>query len=1024
TSKVETTLTASYTVKRETATVAEGTITQDGNGNISLTVPDTVKDGDVLAITYKATDIFGQSTSDVHTYTIDNTAPVLASSHYSDDSLKPTVNAKDPASSWYKDESLPFDIKYYDGGCGVERVEYTFTPSGGTAVTRSGIPTKVKANGKEYYQYTAAISDFAVGTNTLEFTAVDAAGNKSSSTTLNVKCDNVAPTLELVSIDGTPYDGSDGSRKLVNGTKDVTFIVKAADVTSGIKSVTVKKGNEVLTPNTDYTETLSGDVYTFKFKKDVLTTRTYAFTFTAEDNAGNTSEASANVSVDKTAPVITVKGVSPVVAAAGGNKVVNGKITVTGTVTDETKLGTTGAVTLNIKKTDGTSAKTAKTDLSDETYGEWSFVIDTTTLADNSTYTLEVTAVDAVGNTFTDSTTEINVDQSTDRPVVAITNASTDVKADEIASGKNLFNSTTNSTLNITVTDDDGISAPVIVNAWALKADGTKDTTSSVTTQKYEASDFTVGTTSANLTFNLPKTEGKYAVEVTARDTLYETATEVNKVNHENTSGITYYVAVDNGAPSLSIESKSGAYQVQDADFTVTGKVSDTSGARLFVSSKNINSIPAPSDTESKEIKPNTDTSFTAKVNAGTTSGTKYFVAFDAYGQRSSTEFKWKVDGKAPTMAPDFTFKPENWYKSRAVGISLPLADGWDKDNEKVIDDPSNISSVIATITAADGTVKATPLTLGGAYSADNYENQYYYYNTTLNFDADAKYNVSVTATDNAGNKGVFGPYKYNIDTTAPTVTVGDYVANLTGKEMNDENFAYKIPVTVSDTLSGIKPVTVKKGNEVLTKGTDYTETVSGDVYTFEFKKDVLTTGTYAFTFTAEDNAGNTSEASANVSVDKTAPVITVKGVSPVVAAAGGNKVVNGKITVTGTVTDETKLGTTGAVTLNIKKTDGTSAKTAKTDLSGGTYGEWSFEIDTTTLADNSTYTLEVTAVDAVGNTETNSKTKINVDQSTDTPSITPSNYDATVSTADSVEVIGDVIKNLFGTVSNNKLSG
>lgn len=750
---------------------------------------------------------------------------------------------------------------------------------------------------------------------------------------------------------------------------------------------------------------------------------TYSVKVTATGSNKLKAVAERSFHVDLKPPVLSGPEVTKTVKNAAGSDCVNGTIYISGGVDENYRK------TFTLTVTDSSDSGVKK----EFSYNAGQFnsePIDTTEFKDGANLIITLAAEDKAGNKSEPSVKTIKIDQSTDRPVVAITNASADVKADEIAVGKNLFNSTTNSTLNITVTDDDGISAPVIVNAYALTSGGTADKKNAVHTEEFK--DFTIGTTSANLTFNLPKTEGKYAVEVTARDTLYETATKENKVNHENTSGITYYVAVDNGAPSLSIESKSGAYQVQDADFIVTGKVSDTSGARLFVSSENINSIPAASDTKSIEITPKTGTSFTTKVNAGTTSGTKYFVAFDVYGQRTSTEFKWKVDRKAPTIAPDFPFKPdpESWFNSSAVGILLPLADSWDKDIEKVIDDPSNISSVIATFTAADGTEKATPLTLGGAYSADKYENQYYKYSTTLNFDADAKYDVSVTATDNAGNKGVFGPYKYNIDTTAPTVNVGDYVANLTGKEMNDENFAYKIPVTVSDTLSGIKPgrikpVTVKKGNEVLTEDTDYTETVSGDVYTFEFKKHVLTTGTYAFTFTAEDNAGNTSEASANVSVDKTAPAITVKGVSPVVAVAGDNKV-NGKITVTGTVTDETKLGTTGAVTLNIKKTDGdgTSAKTAKTDLSGGTYGEWSFVIDTTTLTDNSTYTLEVTAVDAVGNSETDSKTKINVDQSTDIPSITPSNYDATVSTADSVGVIGDVIKNLFGTVSNNKLSG
>lgn len=762
----------------------------------------------------------------------------------------------------------------------------------------------------------------------------------------------------------------------------------------------------------------AADVPAYDANKENGKVYTYSVKVTAKGSNDLKAVAERSFHVDSQPPVLSGPEVTKTVKNAAGLDCVNGTINISGSVDENYRKSFTLTVTdssdSGVKKEVSYSA------------GQFNESIDTTEFADGANLIITLTAEDKAGNKSVPSVKTIKIDQSTDRPVVAITNASTDVKAGEIAAGKNLFNSTTNSTLNITVTDDDGISAPVIVRAYALTSDGSADKTNAVRTEEFK--DFTVGTTSANLTFNLPNIEGKYAVEVTARDTLYETATKENKVNHENTSGITYYVAVDNGAPSLSIESKSGAYQVQNKEFSVKGKVSDTSGVRLFVSSENILSIQDALDKNAHEIQlVEADTSFTTAVNAGEAAGTIYFVAFDAYGQRSSAEFKWKVDGKAPTMAPGFTFKPDSWYKSRAAGISLPLADGWDEVSKKVIDDPSNISSVIATFTAADGTVKATPLTLGGAYSADKYEKQYYNYSTTLNFDADAAYNVSVTATDNAGNEGVFGPYTFKIDTTAPTVTVGAYDADLTGKEMNVADFKFTIPVTISDATSGIKDIIVKKGNEVLAENTHYKKTSTGDEYTFEFKKDVLTTGTYAFTFTAEDNAGNTSEASANVSVDKDAPAITVKGVSPIVVVTeNGSEVnkVNGKIKVTGTVTDETKLGTTGAVTLNIKKTGDTSTGTLQTaDLSGGTYGEWSFVIDTTALADNSTYTLEVTAVDAVGNTGTDSTT-INVDQSTDIPSITPSNYDAGINSADGVGVKAGGIKNLFGTVSNNKLSG
>lgn len=432
TSNVATTLTASYTVKRETVTetttetvtVATGTITPDDKGNISLTVPATVKDKDVLAITYTATDIFGQSTSDVHTYTIDNTAPVLASAFYSSNDLKPTVNKKDPASSWYKDESLPFDIKYYDGGCGVERVEYTFTPQGGTAVTGSGIPKSVTVDGKKYYhQYTAAISGFAVGTNTLVFTAVDAAGNKSTSTTLNVRCDNVAPSLELVSIDDeTAYDGRG---KLVNGTKDVKFIVKATDEASGIASV--KYGN------VEGTADQSGQ-YSFTIKSKSLAMMDV--NATATDQAGNTTTTKLfNIILDNVAPVVNITSSLDKDTSTPAVEV-NGTIALEGNSNDGSYALTATPVfwyTLT-KPTDPVTSTagwtrifTGTSDITESsTPTAWkSLPIDTKsafgTLTDGTHVYVMAAVTDSAQNTGYSPVLDLVVDQNTDRPQIKIT---------------------------------------------------------------------------------------------------------------------------------------------------------------------------------------------------------------------------------------------------------------------------------------------------------------------------------------------------------------------------------------------------------------------------------------------------------------------------------------------------------------------------------------------------------------------------------------------------------------------------
>lgn len=463
TSNVATTLTASYTVKRETVTetttetvtVATGTITPDDKGNVSLTVPATVKDGDVLAITYTATDIFGQSASAVHTYTIDNTAPVLASAFYSSNDLKPTVNKKDPASSWYKDESLPFDIKYYDDGCGVERVEYTFTPQGGTAVTGSGIPKSVTVDGKKYYQYTAAISGFAVGTNTLVFTAVDAAGNKSTSTTLNVRCDNVAPSLELVSIDDeTAYDGRG---KLVNGTKDVKFIVKATDEASGIASV--KYGN------VEGTADQSGQ-YSFTIKSKSLATMDV--NATATDQAGNTTTTKLfNIILDNVAPVVNITSSLDKDTSTPAVEV-NGTIALEGNSNDGSYALTATPVfwyTLT-KPTDPVTSTagwtrifTGTSDITESsTPTAWkSLPIDTKsafgTLTDGTHVYVMAAVTDSAQNTGYSPVLDLVVDQNTDRPQIKITSPKS---LKDMGTGTTIWQKNTK-VIEGRISDDDGI---------------------------------------------------------------------------------------------------------------------------------------------------------------------------------------------------------------------------------------------------------------------------------------------------------------------------------------------------------------------------------------------------------------------------------------------------------------------------------------------------------------------------------------------------------------------------------------
>lgn len=572
TSNVATTLTASYTVKRETVTetttetvtVATGTITPDDKGNISLTVPATVKDKDVLAITYTATDIFGQSTSDVHTYTIDNTAPVLASAFYSSNDLKPTVNKKDPASSWYKDESLPFDIKYYDGGCGVERVEYTFTPQGGTAVTGSGIPKSVTVDGKKYYQYTAAISGFAVGTNTLVFTAVDAAGNKSTSTTLNVRCDNVAPSLELVSIDDeTAYDGRG---KLVNGTKDVKFIVKATDEASGIASV--KYGN------VEGTADQSGQ-YSFTIKSKSLATMDV--NATATDQAGNTTTTKLfNIILDNVAPVVNITSSLDKDTSTPAVEV-NGTIALEGNSNDGSYALTATPVfwyTLT-KPTDPVTSTagwtrifTGTSDITESsTPTAWkSSDIDTKsdfgTLTDGTHVYVVAAVTDVAQNTGYSSVLDLVVDQNTDRPQIKITSPKS--LKDMGKAGTTIWQKNTK-VIEGRISDDDGIKSLEYSfdNSTWEKVEPNGDSWEIKAKEGANKIYFRV-TDTAGTTFTSSKTSGLTAPYITDGTNKFGTADAPDSV---------LYVTVDTIPPAIS-ELK---FDTTDTKGTYTGKLEDVS---------------------------------------------------------------------------------------------------------------------------------------------------------------------------------------------------------------------------------------------------------------------------------------------------------------------------------------------------------------------------------------------------------------------------------------------------------------
>ena len=111
---------------------------------------------------------------------------------------------------------------------------------------------------------------------------------------------------------------------------------------------------------------------------------------------------------------------------------VNGKIKIKGTLSDNDKIASAWA---EISDSDG---NVKKSDEQPEGTGSFTWDFDTTFLSDNTEYSVKVYALDRAGNKDSSSEQKIYVDQSTDLPVITLSNADKNFK-DKPSLSSNLF---------------------------------------------------------------------------------------------------------------------------------------------------------------------------------------------------------------------------------------------------------------------------------------------------------------------------------------------------------------------------------------------------------------------------------------------------------------------------------------------------------------------------------------------------------------------------------------------------------
>ena len=756
------------------------------------------------------------------------------------------------------------------------------------------------------------------GANVFTATATDATDNTSDATAaVTVTLDSDAPTVAITTTAQTVNEAS--------FTLEGTVTVEA-----GAMVDVLKDGNSIGAAS------VSGGTWS---KVVTLTDGANVFTATASDATGNRSDATAAVTVtlDSDAPTVAITTTAQTVNEAS--------FTLEGTVTVEA-----GAMVDVLK--DGTSIGAASV-----SGGTWSKVV---TLTDGANV---FTATDATDNT-SDATDAVTVTLDSDAPTVAITTtaqtvneasftlegtvtveagAMVDVLKDGTSIGAASVSGGTWSKV-VTLTDGANVFTATASDATGNRSDATAAVTVTLDTAAPTVAITTTAQTVNEASFTLEGTVtveagamvdvlkdgnsigaasvsgGTWSKVVTLTDganVFTATATDATDNTSDATAAVT--VTLDSDAPTVAITTT--AQTVNEASFTLEGTVTVEAGAMVDVL-KDGNSIGAASvsgGTWSKVV------TLTDGANVFTATAT------DATDNTSDATAAVTVtlDSDAPTVAITTTAQTVNEASFTLEG-TVTVEAGAMVD---VLKDGNSIGAAIVS---------------GGTWSKV----------VTLTDGANVFTATATDATDNTSD--ATAAVTVTLDSDAPTVAI-----TTTAQTVNEASF----------TLEGT--VTVEAGAmvDVLKDGTSIgAAIVSGGTWS---KVVTLTDGANVFTATASDATGNTSDATAAVTVtlDSDAPTVAITTTAQTVNEAS--------FTLEGTVTVEA-----GAMVDVLK--DGTSIGAAS--VSGGT---WSKVV---TLTDGANV-FTATASDATGN-KSDATAAVTVTLDTAAPTVAITTTAQTVNTA------------------------
>ncbi|MGN0722961.1 MAG: hypothetical protein ACI4LT_03020 [Treponema sp.] len=734
----------------------------------------------------------------------------------------------------------------------------------------------------------------------------------------------------------------------------------------------------------------------------------YKYTLTVTGVTDTKGTDSISVTLDKKLPSAELE-ISTLLSNASGEKdnCVNGKIKIKGTLSDNDKIASAWA---EISDSNG---NVKKSDVQPEGTGSFTWDFDTTSLSDNTEYSVKVYALDRAGNKGSSSEQKIYVDQSTDLPVITLSNADKNFK-DKPSLSSNLFGMGSNVLIGA-VSDDDGISSIeyVIDDGTENEIRGTIEMSGKTPTSKSFQIDLT----------KLPKggtetviSSGDHTLSIFATDIsngLENVSTPVKSNDETGVSNMKF--GYDDDVPSLSVTTKSGELIGENISYSITGTAGDGSGLKKnsegnpviyrYAIDSTRNEKKYGSKDEPKEIPVSEDGTWTDTIQTYDNGDDFEYCATDEYERSTTAKFTFRIDSVPPKISLTTPSEDTVYIGETTLYSFLGTADDPVKVGETTVDS-SGISGIEYTVYDSNGTEIETKTVDSSTQWNINIDFSDYKKNDKIDVSK-----IEFRSVDGGGLKSVDAVSKnIVIDKIAPEIK---FTINGTEKTDSETLYISKDPdfiFEVSDenldftSLQCPVPLTWNKTEET-TNSVKYK--ITG------FATDDVASVSKTYSFTAQDKAGRITVKTLNVYYDKEEPVIEEPSVTPIASKENdATEYVNGIIKLKGTVSDNDKVSSTEVI-LKQNDTDVTSTEGAL-KLVTNTGDRYEYTIDTNKLTDKTPLEIIIESTDRAGNVIPKTKT-VQIDQDTDKPVLKFNNGDETVIDENNIKVG----TNLFGMGSN-----